>query len=821
MSKMKEKNLRHFVAIYLTSSILFSGITCAAESEEESFYADGAPIVVESGNPYDGLSELYGGHEKMDGENGDLTETNLTVNSGRVGSVTGGSSPETDSNVHVGTANITIHGGSVDYIQGGGEADYGGATATVDTVNITINGGDILNKPVDDLFSGIYGGGMAWAGEVAGETNRSDVKTVNIKITGGTIHDITSDEIDCAIFGGGLAGYEDGEGGSVSNATASAHVDTVHIDISGGTIQPDIYAGGNTDDEMDAGNDDKLSSTVDNATINISGGDIQGNIYAGGMNSATVKNSTINISGGKIGGNLSADLNVTGSSALNFTAGTGSSVDGAISGFDTITLKNGAKTTLTGTNVADGTAAIQANALQIEENSTMTIAKTMTFNLGSISSPIPAAFSLHSARVANGVLNLSGELKIMTGAELTLANTTLVSNDTGMVTVGAEKNGAAFTVGTLNMAANSNFADQHVNLNIGLPIDEIKNLSADEINTIIETALAPTAANGLDIGSLNISNGTNAEYQYIKDDAGKIVDVKLNDTYLGFYTGVRQANAYITQQMLENIHDRNASLRGGAKTDDFWVNLRGGSTDVENSYGEAEVKNQYYQLGYDWDVSADDNKAVVGVYFSKIYGDITQYNIKSDIDNAYDFGIYGMKEFSNGNYLGLVGRYGQTKNTAKIDDRNVDWKDKGYGLSAEFGKRMQQKSGWMLEPYMQLSYHHLSDADLNTGSTDAVLEGSNLLDGRIGVRFIQQEKANPQNTVYGGLSYVKGLSGDFKMKSKGGLHMIDTDNDAGAFEVMLGVNRQLSQCSTINLNVKKEFGDYDGWGVQGTVNVAF
>ena len=818
MSQRKEKNLRRFVAIYLTSSILLSGIAYAEESDEEHpLYLEGQTITVKESNEYNGLNEVYGGSSKYGAQNDSIGETNITVESGKVGAVTGGSAAENGAVVHVGTANITIKGGDVGYIQGGGEADYGNAQSTVDTVNITVSGGNIASNPFsapgdEGSSNGISGGGMAWAGDNENETVTSTVKTVNITITGGNIYKPTDPSANgSGIWGGGVAGYD----GTASNATASAHVDTVNMNISGGTIYTDVYAGGVTYDLTGSG-DGKITSTVDNATINISDGEIKGSVYAGGMNKATVGNATINISGGKIGGNVSADQNVTGSSTLNFTKGTHSSLDGAISGFDTITVKEGAKTTLTGTNVADGTAVIQANRMEIEKDSTVTIAKTMTFNLGSTSSPIPAAFSLRSAQVTNGMLNLSGELKIMMGADLTLENTTLVSHDTGMVTVGAKKDGSTFSVSKLNMAATSDFADSHVNLNIDLPIDEIKNLSAEELNDIIEKALTSTVASGLDIG-----NGANAEYQYIKDATGKITDIKLNDTYLGFYTGIRQANAYIAQHMIENIHDRNASLRGGAKTDDFWVNIRGGSTDIDNRYGKAEVKNQYYQLGYDWDVSTDANKAMIGVYFSKIYGDITQYNIKSDIDNAYDFGIYGMKEFSNGNYIGLVGRYGQTENSARIDEREVDWKDKGYALSAEFGKRMEQKSGWMLEPYMQLTYNHLSDAELNTGSTDAVLEGASLLDGRIGVRFIQQEKANPKNMVYGGLAYVKGLSGDFKMKSKGGLDMADIDNDANAFEITVGINRQISQSSTLNLNAKKELGDYDGWSLQGMVNVAF
>lgn len=815
MARIKEKNLRRFVALYLTSSMLLSGVAFAGENEDESFYADGTPIVVEEGNLYDGMNEVYGGSNVYI-EEGDsnITSTNITVKSGDVGSITGGSAAEDGKTAYVAASNIKVNGGNVSYIVGGGEACADGAASTVETVNINIKGGVFNEQPyiIEDepgSYNGLVGGGLAWAGDDESGINTANVKTVNITIDSGTF---LAGVPDTAILGGGVAADEGSNAESGSKAVA--HVDTVNMNINGGSIATDIYAGGYA-------YGDDAASTVDNATINISNGDIKGNVYAGGKGTATVENSTINISGGKIGGNISAEQNVTGSSALNFTAGTGSNIDGAVSGFDTVTVKSGAKTTFSGANVADGTAAIQAKALNIEENSTVTVAKNMTFNLGSASAPIPASFSLRSARVANGMLNLSGELKIVTGAELTLENTTLVSQNTGMVTVGAKKDGSTISVGKLNMAANSDFADNHMNLNIGLPIDVIKNLSAAEINDIIEQSLAPTIANGLDLNSLDISNGTNAEYQYIKDASGKIVDVKLNDTYLGFYTGVRQANAYIAKNMIGNIHDRNTALRSGEKANDFWVNIRGGKTDIDNQYGKAEVKNQYYQLGYDWDVSSGDDKAVVGVYFSKIYGDITQYSIKSDIDNAYDFGIYGMKEFSNGTYLGLVSRYGQTKNSAKIDDRKVDWKDKGYALSAEFGKRMAQPNGWSMEPYMQLTYNHLSDADLNTGNTDVTLEGSNLLDGKVGVRFIKQEQENQNNNIYAGISYARGLSGDFKMNSRSGMNMTKMDNDTNSFELALGMNRQISKCSTVNLNAKKEFGDYDGWSVQGMVNVNF
>ena len=55
----------------------------------------------------------------------------------------------------------------------------------------------------------------------------------------------------------------------------------------------------------------------------------------------------------------------------------------------------------------------------------------------------------------------------------------------------------------------------------------------------------------------------------------------------------------------------------------------------------------------------------------------------------------------------------------------------------------------------------------------------------------------------------------------GGIGLIENKNDGNALEIALGLNRQVSKDATVNLDVKKEFGDYDGWNVQGMVNVKF
>lgn len=413
----------------------------------------------------------------------------------------------------------------------------------------------------------------------------------------------------------------------------------------------------------------------------------------------------------------------------------------------------------------------------------------------------------------NGSLNIAGELFIPSAITLTIEDGIVTTQPTGMITLGVDENHN--NSGKIILGTNANFATgSTLNVNINIPLDELLKMSGDEIQAILSQAL------GSAVSSVDIGNGSNAEYSYIKDANGKIIGVRPNSSAFDTYLGVRQANAHIAHSVMDSVHERNAALRTGAHSDDFWVNMRGGKSDINSKYGTASLKSQYYQLGYDWDLSDSDSARAIGVYVSKINGSVTQQTARSDIDSGYDFGVYGLREYTDGSYLSLVGRYGQMKNIMSVDSRRSQWKDKGYALSAEVGKRLETDKAWQLEPYMQLTYQGIEDTGLNTGFTDIRLDKSDLLDGKLGIRFIKEDKERENDTIFAGLSYRKGLRGSYKagLSSMG---LTKMDNDGDAVELMLGMNHQLSEYCIANVHAKKEFGDYDGWSVQGTIEVSF
>ncbi len=250
-----------------------------------------------------------------------------------------------------GNANISISGGQVAIVRGGGSSWQGityGA-ATTNNVNIKITGGEITT---------LFAGGNDASAQVFGNTNVTIGGTahisgnvygggINAPVNGNTSIIITNGAIDGSIFGGGSNASVDGNtsititdanikgsiygGGSATTAIVEKNTsiliagtsfienriygggynalvkgDTL-VAMTGGTVNSSIFGGG------------RISSVNGSTSINIRNGHVKGSIYGGGStNTATVANNTTvlingtstietNVYGGGLG-----TLNITG-----------------------------------------------------------------------------------------------------------------------------------------------------------------------------------------------------------------------------------------------------------------------------------------------------------------------------------------------------------------------------------------------------------------------------------------------------------------------------------------------------------------------------
>ena len=136
----------------------------------------------------------------------------------------------------------------------------------------------------------------------------------------------------------------------------------------------------------------------------------------------------------------------------------------------------------------------------------------------------------------------------------------------------------------------------------------------------------------------------------------------------------------VTNVMTANVTGRTSELRGFASAvdegrpapDNVWFQYKHTNMDVDNGdvYGKSTVKTNNYQLGYDAKVGPND---YLGAYIGTTTGNV-EFNApavtdRTDIDNAYDFGIYGTHMLPSDQYIDYM------IHTGKFDSKykGVTW----------------------------------------------------------------------------------------------------------------------------------------------------
>ena len=269
-----------------------------SDPNDKILYANGVPLLLAAGNQDATKTVVYidkgtiGQFDEGTDEiiypdgNGITYDGTIAGNDLSKVAIFGGSPNQT-----VASTNITMTGGKVSSIYGGGYAKTTGAKANVtDSTNVKISGGTVRFY--------VQAGGQA------------AISNSTAEVGGNTKLEITGGEIGSWVHGGGIA----------TNGNSSAAVGgNITVSISGNAVlSDDVFGGGYANNENSVSN--VKSDVTGAATVTISGNaEVQGNVYQSGHlfgfdeyndvsdsrnNSATVgEDSSITVGGGaKIGG---------------------------------------------------------------------------------------------------------------------------------------------------------------------------------------------------------------------------------------------------------------------------------------------------------------------------------------------------------------------------------------------------------------------------------------------------------------------------------------------------------------------------------------
>lgn len=277
----------------------------------------------------------------------------------------------------------------------------------------------------------------------------------------------------------------------------------------------------------------------------------------------------------------------------------------------------------------------------------------------------------------------------------------------------------------------------------------------------------------------------------------------------------------VTNVMTANVTGRTSELRGFASAvdegrpapDNVWFQYKHTDMDVDNGdvYGKSTVKTNNYQLGYDAKVGPND---YLGAYIGTTTGNV-EFNApavsdRTDIDNAYDFGVYGTHMLPSDQYIDYM------IHTGKFDSKynGVTWGTKDTGAMVGYGAKIAQNDRLTWNPYIQLAYDKVSVDSYMAGANYIASDDSNNWTAKLGINLLDV------SGFYGGLAYSRGLSGSYNAYING-VPMPSQDNNANVLYMSLGYRANMSRNVFLDLSMEKTFADYNGWTAAGKVNFYF
>ena len=298
------KNLQYKIlaAVMAAGSFgLYAASPAAAEVvvKNNILYANGTPIVIETGEEYGGnYTYIFGAGSGTSSR--DISGGNVTINTDKTFiQIFGGYADS--SNVH--DNHVTINSGVVSEVYGGiGESNDKDDTLTNNTV--TINGGTVTN---------VYGA----SSDKASATNNKVYITdcINISgIVGGASQDNSADSNAVYINGGNVSSTVYGG----SSYYGEAYNNTVNI--SGGSVTGEVRGGWS------------FSGSANGNTVNISGGSVSNTVYGVYSFGGSANGNIVNISGGSVTGDVRGGASYSGSANGNIVNISGGSVTGDVYG---------------------------------------------------------------------------------------------------------------------------------------------------------------------------------------------------------------------------------------------------------------------------------------------------------------------------------------------------------------------------------------------------------------------------------------------------------------------------------------------------------
>lgn len=331
--------------------------------------------------------------------------------------------------------------------------------------------------------------------------------------------------------------------------------------------------------------------------------------------------------------------------------------------------------------------------------------------------------------------------------------------------------------------------------------------------------------------AMTVENYADGSTTYTREDGTRTTVGSTETSMMKSVKSAMTTSMLAWRSGMTDMMQRMGDIRMGA-SDGIWARTYGGKAKYDKDH--AYTSNSFWgaQVGADHALASGWH---IGAAFDYNDGDASYRYGGSGDPKQYLGSLYGTKTFENGQYLDIVGKFGNTQNDYSVynaDGKKLDGKysANGYGLSVEYGKRFGSSHGYV-EPQIQLSYSKLGSDDYTGSSNFAGNEKMFIhqdgMDSFIGRLGIAAGKTTERSSYYLKASVLHEFDGDtsatYTSESNGTPTTIKQDFGDTWAELALGGTWKLGGSSLFYADITRSFGgDYEmQWKLNAGIRYAF
>ena len=331
--------------------------------------------------------------------------------------------------------------------------------------------------------------------------------------------------------------------------------------------------------------------------------------------------------------------------------------------------------------------------------------------------------------------------------------------------------------------------------------------------------------------AMTVENYADGSTTYTREDGTRTTVGSTETSMMKSVKSAMTTSMLAWRSGMTDMMQRMGDIRMGA-SDGIWARTYGGKAKYDKDH--AYTSNSFWgaQVGADHALASGWH---IGAAFDYNDGDASYRYGGSGDPKQYLGSLYGTKTFEDGQYLDIVGKFGNTQNDYSVynaDGKKLDGKysANGYGLSVEYGKRFGSSHGYV-EPQIQLSYSKLGSDDYTGSSNFAGNEKMFIhqdgMDSFIGRLGIAAGKTTERSSYYLKASVLHEFDGDtsatYTSESNGTPTTIKQDFGDTWAELALGGTWKLGGSSLFYADITRSFGgDYEmQWKLNAGIRYAF